>query len=46
MAGKRRSIKFTPEEQEAFLLKNQKCALATLDQARLPACGSDELFLQ
>ncbi len=36
MPGKRKSIKFTPEEQEAFLKKNQKCALATLDQHGFP----------
>jgi nitroimidazol reductase NimA-like FMN-containing flavoprotein (pyridoxamine 5'-phosphate oxidase superfamily) len=36
MPSKRRSIKFTPEEQEAFLKKNQKCALATLDQNGFP----------
>ena len=36
MPGKRRSIKFTPEEQEAFLAKNQKAALATLDQQGFP----------
>ena len=36
MPGKRTSIKFTPEEQEAFLKKNQKAALATLDQYGFP----------
>jgi nitroimidazol reductase NimA-like FMN-containing flavoprotein (pyridoxamine 5'-phosphate oxidase superfamily) len=36
MAAKRRSIKFTPQEQEDFLVKNQKCALATLDQHGFP----------
>ncbi len=36
MPSKRRSIKFTPEEQEAFLKSNQKCALATLDQNGFP----------
>jgi PPOX class probable F420-dependent enzyme len=36
MPGKRRSIKFTPEEQEAFLANNQKGALATLDQNGFP----------
>ena len=36
MAAKRRSIKFTPEEQEAFLARNQKCALATLDKDGFP----------
>ena len=36
MAAKRRSIKFTPQEQEAFLVKNQKCSLATLDQDGFP----------
>jgi PPOX class probable F420-dependent enzyme len=36
MPSKRRSIKFTPAEQEDFLLKNQKCALATLDQNGFP----------
>lgn len=36
MAGKRSSIKFTPQEQEEFLKKNQKAALATLDQHGFP----------
>src|SRR5215469_12758790 len=36
MPAKRRSIKFTPEEQEAYLAKNQKAALATLDQHGFP----------
>src|SRR5579875_2256641 len=36
MPGKRPSIKFTPEEQEEFLKKNQKGALATVDQHGFP----------
>jgi PPOX class probable F420-dependent enzyme len=36
MAAKRTSIKFTPQEQEAFVAKNQKAALATLDQQGFP----------
>ncbi len=36
MPGKRKSIKFTPQEQEAFLTNNQKAALATLDQHGFP----------
>jgi general stress protein 26 len=36
MAGKRTSIKFTPQEQEDFLTKNQKAALATLDRNGFP----------
>jgi general stress protein 26 len=36
MPAKRTSIKFTPEEQEDFLRKNQKAALATLDQHGFP----------
>ncbi len=36
MPGKRTSIKFTPQEQEAFIAKNQKAALATLDQHGFP----------
>ena len=36
MPGKRNSIKFTPQEQEDFLSKNQKGALATLDQHGFP----------
>jgi PPOX class probable F420-dependent enzyme len=36
MPSKRRSIKFTPEEQEAYLKKNQKGALATVDQDGFP----------
>lgn len=36
MPGKRASIKFTPEEQEVFLARNQKGALATLDQNGYP----------
>jgi nitroimidazol reductase NimA-like FMN-containing flavoprotein (pyridoxamine 5'-phosphate oxidase superfamily) len=36
MPGKRQSIKFTPQEQEDFLLKNQKASLATLDRNGFP----------
>src|SRR6266851_3578910 len=32
----RPDIRLTPEEQAAFLRKNRKCALATLDQEGFP----------
>jgi general stress protein 26 len=36
MPAKRRSIKFTPQEQEEFLTTNQKASLATLDRNGFP----------
>jgi PPOX class probable F420-dependent enzyme len=34
--NQRRQIRFTPEEQEAFLRENTKCALATIDKDGFP----------
>ncbi|MGO9061324.1 MAG: pyridoxamine 5'-phosphate oxidase family protein [Candidatus Binataceae bacterium] len=46
MPSRRPSIKFTPEEQEQFLLKNQKAALATLDRAGFPHVVAMNYFYQ
>lgn len=46
MSSKRRSIKFTPEEQEEFVKKNQKAALATLDKDGFPHVVAMNYFYQ
>lgn len=46
MSSKRRSIKFTPEEQEEFVKKNQKAALATLDKDGYPHVVAMNYFYQ
>jgi nitroimidazol reductase NimA-like FMN-containing flavoprotein (pyridoxamine 5'-phosphate oxidase superfamily) len=46
MSSRRRAIQFTPEEQEEFLKKNQKAALATLDQHGFPHVVAMNYFYQ
>jgi general stress protein 26 len=46
MSSKRRSIKFTPEEQEEFVKKNQKASLATLDKDGFPHVVAMNYFYQ
>ena len=46
MPARRRSIKFTPEEQEEFVKKNQKAALATLDRDGFPHVVAMNYFYQ
>lgn len=46
MSSKRRSIKFSPGEQEEFVKKNQKAALATLDKDGFPHVVAMNYFYQ